>query len=204
MEKMNIKEFTDKVNKLLNSVEYKSSTISDMRFGEIISERRIRDYVSKGLIDKPIKVGKFAYYEEKHLNQLLNIRELQAKGLSDKSIFSLKYETKNQNNDDNKSIDSDVDNDLMNSIIGDIQNIKSNYQKTLNIAASSNSLSRQQAPLFKNLNYDYKYEIWHEYTLTEKIKVSVKAKSDLSPLDILHATKELENLLKNIKEDKND
>ena len=101
-------ELTREVNNLLNGIEY---TATDSRYSKELSSRRIRDFVSKGLISKSYKDGRNAYYTELHLNELLNLRQLQSKGLTDKSLLSFKSETPEPKNVEDQSL-----NDLINSM----------------------------------------------------------------------------------------
>ena len=84
---MNIEKLAEKANKLL--AERSLGKSEDKRASDSVSVRRIRDYISKGLLEKPIKIGKIADYNESHLNQLVSLRELQKDGLSESSIKKL-------------------------------------------------------------------------------------------------------------------
>jgi hypothetical protein len=80
--KVQITEFVEIANqKIKEEILTKSS---DSRLAESLTERRIRDYATKDVMDKPIKEGRNAYYTEKHLEQVLDIRKLQVSGISDK------------------------------------------------------------------------------------------------------------------------
>src|SRR5512136_170226 len=46
-----------------------------------VPERTIRFYISRGLVDPPLRGGRGAAYGEKHKEQLESIRKLQAKGM---------------------------------------------------------------------------------------------------------------------------
>jgi hypothetical protein len=54
-----------------------------------LSVRRVRDYQTKEIISKPEKEGKNSYYTDKHLNELLNIRELQMSGATDSVLKNI-------------------------------------------------------------------------------------------------------------------
>lgn len=83
-EYMTIEQLVAKFNNLAQS-----SNIIDKRVSNELSVRRVRDYVSKGVLDKPIKDGRNALFTEAHLNKLLAIRELQSEGLSDQFLKKL-------------------------------------------------------------------------------------------------------------------
>lgn len=75
---MTIEKLAEEVNRNI-----KTETASDKRRSNALSVRRIRDYLSKGLMDKPIKDGRSALFGKKHLEQLIALRGLQSEGLSD-------------------------------------------------------------------------------------------------------------------------
>jgi DNA-binding transcriptional MerR regulator len=87
---MTIDELSEKASELFKTKT--TNLTSDKRYSENISTRRIRDYITKGLLDKPIKSGKYALFNELHLEQLLKIRELQYDGLTDKNIKKFSQE----------------------------------------------------------------------------------------------------------------
>lgn len=82
-DKMTLDELTEKVNNIMQSDNYQSS---DKRHKETLTSRRIRDYVSKGMVSKPEKEGKSVFYTEKHYNEVLHCRKLQQEGLNDQLI----------------------------------------------------------------------------------------------------------------------
>lgn len=106
--KYTLDELTEEINKALNGVEY---TTTDSRHSKELSSRRIRNLASKGLISKPFKEGRNVYYTEMHLKELLDFRQLQSKGLTDKSMLSFKSESPELNGVEDQSL-----NDLINSM----------------------------------------------------------------------------------------
>ena len=75
-------ELADMVNKHLDN-----SDIKDKRFSTL-TKRRILDYTTKGLLQKPFKNGNKNYYTEEHFNQLISLRDLQGSaGMSDKTLL---------------------------------------------------------------------------------------------------------------------
>ncbi len=64
-----------------------------------IPKRTVRFYIENGVVDRPDGVKKGAYYSQKHVEQLLEIKKWQKTGLSlerIKSLFSDKYEPPQQ------------------------------------------------------------------------------------------------------------
>lgn len=81
--RMTLEELTDKVNNAMQIDGYQSL---DKRHKEITTGRRIRDYISKGIVDKAEKDGRNVYYTNKHYEQVLYCRKLQQEGLNDQFI----------------------------------------------------------------------------------------------------------------------
>lgn len=99
MKKMTIEELAEEYNNKNVQIDY-----DDKRITEEISVRRIRDYVSKGLLPKPIKEGRRAYYTENHLKELQSIRKLQSEGFTE-SYLQKNY-TQSDDHFKNKAIDA--------------------------------------------------------------------------------------------------
>jgi DNA-binding transcriptional MerR regulator len=59
----------------------KEMTLRELAAEAGVSERTIRFYISRGLVDPPLRGGRGAAYGEKHKARLEAIRALQAKGL---------------------------------------------------------------------------------------------------------------------------
>lgn len=105
-EKYSIDELVLKVNKILLEKNLNSS-YQDSRIRQEFSTRRVRDLITKELISKPFKDKNRNYYTEVHLEELLNLKELQNQGISDKVMLSLKSETDvNFENNSNKNFDN--------------------------------------------------------------------------------------------------
>jgi len=83
---MSIEELAEEANKVISK---KTSISSDKRMSDTISVRRIRDYISKKMMDKPYKEGRNTYYVQLHLDQLLTLREFQSEGLTESYIQKL-------------------------------------------------------------------------------------------------------------------
>lgn len=82
--KLTIQELANIVNEQLKEeVESKK----DSRQSSVVSERRIRDYMTKGMMSKPFGDGKQKWFGQKHVDQLLALRVLQLRGLSDQYIL---------------------------------------------------------------------------------------------------------------------
>lgn len=89
--KLTIEDLALKVNEQLFNL-----SSSDKRFSNSLSVRRIRDYISKGVLDKPFKDGKNIYFTELHYQKLIALREVQSEGISEESIKKMMvYESQN-------------------------------------------------------------------------------------------------------------
>jgi DNA-binding transcriptional MerR regulator len=85
--KLTIEQLADKVNELI-SEKFKESPelIKDGRQSSVLSTRRIRDYITKGLVEKPVGAGREKWFDETHVSKLVSLRLLQHNGLSDQYI----------------------------------------------------------------------------------------------------------------------
>lgn len=59
----------------------KKWTLRELAAETGVTERTVRYYISRGLVDPPLRAGRDAAYGEKHKAQIETVRELQAKGL---------------------------------------------------------------------------------------------------------------------------
>lgn len=82
---MNIEQFVEKTNEIIASSEEGKLNV-DSRLKAEITVRRVRDYLNKGILEKPERVGKNLDFNQSHIDQLLAIRALQSQGLSDKTL----------------------------------------------------------------------------------------------------------------------
>lgn len=121
-----IDDLVNKVNSLLD-VDNKE----DARINKL-SIRRVRDYMTKNMISKPIKKGKEVFFTDDHLNQLLMLRHFQNYGVSEKLI--------------KKEIDIE-DNQLLTNYVA---TIKSDSNKIINESVSENIDEANSAMLFLN------------------------------------------------------
>lgn len=168
--KVDIEELCKVANERLKQM---SQSNLDGRYTSELSVSRVRDYISKKLLDKPLKEGIKAYYTEHHLEQLLSLRQLQNDGLSDKYLKKISDTTTVSN-------DKQLQDEAM-SLIANITNTTTNT----NLFGSSNtSLTRKS--LLQNV-YDNSvkentidvsgYNIsrtWQEFQLDKEGKVILK------------------------------
>jgi DNA-binding transcriptional MerR regulator len=87
MQKFTLEELAEKVNN-----DLKNNSL-DNRISKSLSQRRIRDYISKNVIDKGIRDGKNVYYTVTHYEQLIAVRNLQNAGYNDKMLSSISVES---------------------------------------------------------------------------------------------------------------
>jgi DNA-binding transcriptional MerR regulator len=65
-DKMSIDELAESVNNSINGAN--PINYNDSRISKNLSVRRIRDYVSKGILDKPNREGKNVFFNEDHFD----------------------------------------------------------------------------------------------------------------------------------------
>jgi DNA-binding transcriptional MerR regulator len=88
-----LEEFVDTVNQLLP--QYLATDKSDNRVREEINLRLVRHYTSQGMLDEPLKRGRYAVYNYRHLLQFLVVRRLLSEGFSASSINQLATQKSN-------------------------------------------------------------------------------------------------------------
>lgn len=115
-----LEELTKEVNLRLSMMEY---TTTDSRQSKDFSPRRIRDLATKDLIAKPFRDGRNVYYTEQHVQELVDLKTLQSKGMTDKSLISLKSESQIL---EEPTQNSDEKQDLLN-LISDIKEESTQY-----------------------------------------------------------------------------
>lgn len=199
---MTIEELVDAANAVLNN-SIKSG--DDARIRSELSIRRARDYLTKGLIDKPFKEGRNTYYNQHHLEQLITLRELQMQGLSESYIQSnannsrsnINRQELNQSND-YYSINSE-ENQLRENALKLLSTIKPDNNSLFMSASASASPTistsiyrKESAPVLANVMIQSK--TWIEYQLDTEGKVFLK----LDPNDLSTDKEEMLKRFKNI------
>ena len=92
MESYSLKELVEKANRELEAKKRLGSiSYSDSRVSESLTERRLRDYQTKGIISPPMRTGRQAVYNDSHLNEILKARELSSQGYTDTQIADKKH-----------------------------------------------------------------------------------------------------------------
>lgn len=168
--KLSIEELANKFNELSdnNPLEYKTS---DKRVRNDISVRRIRSYITKGLLDKPLKEGNKSYFTEEHLNKLISLRQYASSGLSDTSLLNISLINTQLNSslsNENQET-STLDFNLRNNAFNTLDEIKSKSQSANNLQSPQNlffsSVSTSLAKTTRS---------WQEHQLDKEGKVFVK------------------------------
>ena len=119
-QKLTIAQLAEKVND-----ELKNKTSSDARYSSELSERRIRDYISKGILDKPFGQGRDKWFGQQHVDKLLAVRNLQSDGISDQSLKKLSSSMSGSAyiSSENIQAESLSDNDLQKDALGFLSHI---------------------------------------------------------------------------------
>ena len=111
--KLTIEQLANSVNQELDKQKSNYET-TDKRIKEKVSIRRIQDYITKGLLDKPIREGNKTYYSDIHFEKLLALRRLGNSGLSDNSLLNISIIS-----------ESFQDDELKNNALSQIKDIRS-------------------------------------------------------------------------------
>ena len=112
--KMKLEELVKNANNLLE----KEQKYKDQRISNELTIRRVRDYITKGIIDSGIKEGRETFYTKEHLNQLVEVRKLQSKGMSDKLLASF---SSSSYQDVNANVNNENSEDDLNSLLSGIE-----------------------------------------------------------------------------------
>lgn len=80
-------EFVQVTNELLP--QYLPVLRSQTRVREDITPRLVRHYTTLGMLDEPVKEGRYAFYTYRHLLQILVVRRLLAEGFGASAIDKL-------------------------------------------------------------------------------------------------------------------
>lgn len=204
--KMTIEELAAKIN-----TDLPLSTSNDKRYNPEVSVRRIRDYISKGMLEKPLKNGKTAYFTEVHYNKLMTLRELQVDGLSDQLLKKISSSISSDSlsfSSFSNSIQEDKSKQLQNDALMEIQIMQGKSllrSKTLDITVSSSSslfaattlqnhyqssnsslAEKMEALNFLNTSnsiFNINKINYDEYSITQDNSIVLKISNDLKQLD---------------------
>lgn len=136
LKKYNINDLVNQVNlKIKDLPELKE--VSDSRVSDFISERKVRDLLSKNLISRGIKDGKSIYFDDLHVDQIIEYKKLQAKGLSEKVMKSYSNSIADEN-DFNKGAMQEIDN-ILNGINSNTRSLNIEQNKVFTAQASAGS-----------------------------------------------------------------
>lgn len=81
-------QLVDEVNRIITEKKDVVQT-GDGRLSELITVRKVRDLLAKRLINNPVKDGRQNYFDNSHVEQILNIKSLQKEGASEKLLRGL-------------------------------------------------------------------------------------------------------------------
>lgn len=101
LKRYTLDELANEVNKRLEENKYIGKS-SDGRVSDIVTPRKITDWMSKDMIGSPLKEGRKNYFDDSHVTQILGIKELQKEGVGEKmlkNMISTSYMSSNAVND---------------------------------------------------------------------------------------------------------
>ena len=204
--KLTIEQLAEKVNKDLSTL-----SSEDKRFSNNLSVRRIRDYMTKGVLEKPFKDGKNTYFTERHYQKLIALREVQSEGISEVSVKKImSYENKEIENNSLKNNAFATINEIINfkesnslnmiasaSVssnnnlrLGDSQNKSVNYLNSLIDSSLLNNKAETKAYIGKSIS-----KSWSEIPLLNNGKVFFRTESNTK-----FSEEEKKEVLNNIKQ----
>lgn len=206
IEKMTLEELTDKVNSAMQIDGYQSL---DKRHKELTTGRRIRDYISKGMVDKAEKDGRNVYYTEKHYEQVLYCRKLQQEGLNDQFIKKMIDNESLNNTIQVNSCNIPTEKDLvlqqeakatLNSLLsGSISSPKSQLNRSFQDSFSAlGATSATQKYIDTRTTENKKIELVEQYKLSKEYPLDKEGKIFLK-IEDNYELKDPEEILKKIK-----
>ena len=169
--KLTIAQLADEVNKQVSDIKS-----SDARYSSIVSVRRIQDYITKGLLDKPFGSGHNKWYGQGHLDKLLAIRTLQLDGLSDQSILKITTEQNLPKEDQYDQLQKSALSLLSNISTGSVGVASGAIRSTSSsetLANYYNSTDSSKLQSLNNLNKQVS-KTWNEYQLDNEGKVFLR------------------------------
>lgn len=181
---MKIEDLADKVNDILEKEENQTT---DKRISKKISTRRIRDYISKGLIEKPYKNGKNIYFGLTHVENLVALRKIQNSGISESLSKKLREPNPNENKLQNEVLD------LVNDFKSNTRSFSNENFSDKKVMSFSNSLLNNKYSKEINEYQKYKSKTWNEYSLYMEDSVLLKVANNTTINDV-----EKKEILKNI------
>ena len=210
--KLTITELTKKINEELKS-NISVETSTDARYSSELSERRIRDYISKGILDKPFGQGRDKWYGQMHINKLLALRQLQSDGLSDQSLKKLSYTSSPISGALNESLCASSEIGLRTEALSFLSGLNSG-SKSYAFAASASPTgdvlksyysSTEDTNKLSAINMVKKQvnKVWNEYQLDDEGKVFLKLESNTKIKNGQEIVNQIKSIL-NIQGDKND
>lgn len=185
LKKYNINDLVNQVNlKIKDLPELKE--VSDSRVSDLISERKVRDLLSKNLISRGVKDGKSIYFDDLHVDQIIEYKKLQAKGLSEKVMKSYSNSVIEEN-DFNKGAMQEIDN-----ILNGMSDCKRNISAQSNqVFKAQSSAIQPQGLLQSNSLIDSLLDSTKEYRTS--IKSGIKSYTEYSLDESGSITLKLEN-----------
>ncbi len=212
--KLNIEELANKVNELIDEeLSNKQEHIKDARQSSVLSTRRIRDYMTKGLLHKP-QGSKEKWFDETHVNALVALRLLQHNGLSEQYILSsstkqdiqeTSYEQKNEALDFLNSIQTNTSSNYLNNNQIFASGALPKQESMSAYSANTRDVLKKDSILLSNLVQSSKpFTQFNEYCVDKDFGVYLKIDSKMNNSNQMELFEKLQKEIKNLKEKKND
>lgn len=178
-----IEELVQIVNKQL--AQDKDLIVTDGRISSEITVRKVRDMLSKGMLSTPVKDGRNNYFDNSHVDQIINIKKMQNEGVSEKLMKNLTENTVDEPLIESNSMQLQASS-VLNSIIG------------RSLSASPSAMAQQAMPKTNSttlitgaLESSQKYrdsyssgmKVMNEYPLDNSGKIHLKMEQGYTPQD---------------------
>ena len=179
--KYNLNEFVEVSNKKLKE---QNDGYVDSRFNESVTVRRVRDYLSKGLISKPEKQGRNLYFDDSHVEELIGIRNLHKTGMSDRLLSTF---SQSQSLNDSKERKSILD------TISEIEGVKKDTEKLNQSLVTLRGTRR--FPKYESIEKEV-------YSIGNDLEFSISKNINKENIDIANVLESISEILKSKKEEK--
>lgn len=214
--KLNIEELANKVNEIINEeLNSKQEHIRDARQSSVLSTRRIRDYMTKGLLHKP-QGTKEKWFDETHVSALVSLRMLQHNGLSEQYILSSSskenfqeensLEQKNEALNFLNSIQTNSNQNFFNNQPSILASTGLNTKEGFKAySTSTRDMLKKDSVLLSSLVQSSKpFTQFNEYCVDKDFGVYLKIDSKMNNSTQIELFEKLQKEIKNLKEKKND
>jgi DNA-binding transcriptional MerR regulator len=178
-----IEELVQIVNNQLS--QDKDLIVTDGRISSEITVRKVRDMLTKGMLSTPVKDGRNNYFDNSHVEQIINIKKMQKEGVPEKLMKSLTEYQVDEPSIETNSMQIEASS-VLNSIIGRGLNASASVMAQQSLP-KTNSTPLITGALESSQRYRESYsagmKVINEYPLDNSGKIHLKIELGYTPQD---------------------